>query len=183
MFIVSLNTIQSWLNWLISCCKCSVCVMGVVSSANSISLMRIMCTLVFVHRSTKLNSLLLLLVYKYVPSLDCLNAKLNIMEKMPNKVNTKAHPYFILLWIGKFHHHSWLHPICSCERKWWCTTTVGEQPIFLNNWNRPLLLPFRWMKSMYLLLMTFLFHSKSWCREKIMTIVDLLVPNSHWDSE
>lgn len=42
-------------------------------------------TLVLVLRCTKLNNLLLL-VSKYAPSSDCLNAKLDIMEKIPKLV-------------------------------------------------------------------------------------------------
>ena len=79
-----------------------MCELRAASSANSISLMRTVRTLVFALRRARLNSFPSLLVCRWTPSVDCPNAKFSSREKkVPKKVGARTQPCFTLLYIGK----------------------------------------------------------------------------------
>ena len=103
MLIVSPNSLHAWENLSISRWRSPlVSELRAASSANSISLMRTVRTLVFALSRARLNSFPSLLVCKWTPSVDCSNANFSSREKnILNKVGARTQPCFMPLCMGK----------------------------------------------------------------------------------
>ncbi len=126
------------------CSASSVWAVRAASSANSISLIRTLCTLVFARRRARLKRLPSLLVRMKTPSSDWLKAWRSSREKkMPKSVGARTQPCFTPLRIGKGSEDEpsyWTVPFISSWKDVTIFRSLGGHLILCNRVKRPFLL-------------------------------------------